>query len=56
MFKFKRLTTWKAPFLMNLDSYEWSPTMISFNSNPDDTAKSTSWHVYNVSIFNHLNI
>jgi alpha-N-arabinofuranosidase len=40
---------------MNLDSYEWSPTMISFNSNPDDTAKSTSWHVYNVSHSQHLN-
>lgn len=37
---------------MNLDSYEWSPTMISFNSNPDKTAKSTSWHVYNVSLSN----
>lgn len=53
MSKLKTLTTWQAPFLMNLDSYEWSPTMISFNSNPDDTAKSTSWHVYNVSLSNH---
>ena len=35
---------------MNLDQYEWSPTMIAFDSNPDNTAKSTSWHVYNVSI------
>ncbi len=34
---------------MNLDQYEWSPTMIAFDSNPDNTAKSTSWHVYNVS-------
>jgi alpha-N-arabinofuranosidase len=54
LFKFSKLTTWQAPFLMNLDSYEWSPTMISFNSNPDDTAKSTSWHVYNVSHSQHL--
>ena len=34
---------------MNLDSYEWSPTMLSFNADPDNTARSTSWHVYNVS-------
>ena len=34
---------------MNLDKYQWSPTMIAFNANPDDTALSTSWHVYSVS-------
>lgn len=40
-----------APFLMNLDSYQWSPTILSFNSDPDQTARSTSWHVW--SLFNH---
>ena len=43
------INKFQAPFLMNLDSYQWSPTMISFDSNPDNTAKSTSWHVYDVS-------
>lgn len=38
----------EAPFLMNLDSYQWSPTILSFNSNPDETARSTSYHVYSV--------
>ena len=33
---------------MNLDSYQWSPTILSFNSNPDETARSTSYHVYSV--------
>ncbi|KAI3227244.1 hypothetical protein DTO012A7_6910 [Penicillium roqueforti] len=40
-----------APFLMNLDSYQWSPTILSFNSDPDQTARSTSWHLY--TLFNH---
>ncbi|CEJ57847.1 Putative Alpha-L-arabinofuranosidase A [Penicillium brasilianum] len=50
----KIIGTTYAPFLMNLDSYEWSPTMISFNSDPDQTAKSTSWHVYNLFNKNHM--
>lgn len=36
--------------MMNLDNYEWSPTMLAFNADPDQTARSTSWHVYSVSI------
>ncbi|KAJ5131575.1 Glycoside hydrolase superfamily [Penicillium bovifimosum] len=47
----KIIGTTYAPFLMNLDSYQWSPTLLSFNSNPDQTARSTSWHLY--SLFNH---
>jgi hypothetical protein len=38
---------------MNLDAYQWSPTMLSFNANPDDTAKSTSFHVYDASQTKH---
>ncbi|KAJ5125069.1 uncharacterized protein N7515_008894 [Penicillium bovifimosum] len=47
----KIIGTTYAPFLMNLDSYQWSPTLLSFNSNPEETARSTSWHLY--SLFNH---
>ncbi|KAJ5781338.1 hypothetical protein N7457_006498 [Penicillium paradoxum] len=47
----KIIGTTYAPFLMNLDSYQWCPTILSFNSDPDQTARSTSWHVY--SLFNH---
>ncbi|CAG7927753.1 unnamed protein product [Penicillium olsonii] len=47
----KIIGTTYAPFLMNLDSYQWSPTILSFNSNPDETARSTSYHLY--SLFNH---
>nr|AGW24288.1 arabinofuranosidase [Penicillium oxalicum] len=43
-----------APFLMNLDSYEWSSTMIGFNSDPDKTSKSTSWHVYKLFNDHHM--
>ncbi|KAF7716533.1 Non-reducing end alpha-L-arabinofuranosidase [Penicillium ucsense] len=43
-----------APFFENLDSYEWSPTMISFNSNPDQTSKSTSWHLYKLFNDHHM--
>ncbi|KAJ5085108.1 hypothetical protein N7532_009879 [Penicillium argentinense] len=50
----KIIGTTYAPFLMNLDSYQWSPTMISFNANPDDTAKSTSFHVYSLFNENHM--
>ena len=45
------LTDYQAPYFMNLESYEWSPTMISFNANADDTTRSTSWHVYDVRYF-----
>jgi alpha-N-arabinofuranosidase len=34
--------------LVNLDNYQWSPTFLGFNSDPDQTARSTSWHVYDV--------
>ncbi|KAJ5307027.1 hypothetical protein N7508_006042 [Penicillium antarcticum] len=47
----KIIGTTYAPFLMNLDAYQWSPTILSFNANPDETARSTSYHVY--SLFNH---
>ncbi|CAL5867144.1 uncharacterized protein PFLUO_LOCUS1356 [Penicillium psychrofluorescens] len=47
----KIIGTTYAPWMMNLDNYEWSPTMLAFNANPDQTARSTSWHVY--SLFNH---
>ncbi|KAJ6186738.1 hypothetical protein N7519_008039 [Penicillium mononematosum] len=40
-----------APFMMNLDAYQWSPTMLSFNADPDQTARSTSWHAW--TLFNH---
>jgi alpha-N-arabinofuranosidase len=35
---------------MNLANYQWSPTFIGFNANPDETALSTSWHLYEVHI------
>ncbi|KAJ5999699.1 hypothetical protein N7481_000108 [Penicillium waksmanii] len=50
----KIIGTTYAPFLMNLDAYQWSPTMISFNANPDDTARSTSFHVYDLFNKNHM--
>lgn len=34
--------------MMNLDSYQWSPTFLAFNADPSQTARSTSWHLYNV--------
>lgn len=37
-----------APFMMNIDNYEWSPTNLAFNADPTKTARSTSWHVYQV--------
>ena len=33
---------------MNLNNWEWSPTLISFNADSSQTALSTSWHLYNV--------
>jgi alpha-N-arabinofuranosidase len=42
------LTMEQAPFMMNLDNYQWSPTMLSFNADPDQTARSTSWHAWSV--------
>ncbi|KAJ5547358.1 hypothetical protein N7494_004943 [Penicillium frequentans] len=50
----KIIGTTYAPYFMNINSYEWSPTMYSFDADPDDTARSTSWHVY--SLFNHNHI
>ncbi|KAJ5953066.1 Glycoside hydrolase superfamily [Penicillium vulpinum] len=40
-----------APFMMNLDKYQWSPTMLAFNADPDQTARSTSWHAW--TLYNH---
>jgi alpha-N-arabinofuranosidase len=37
-----------APFMMNMDGYQWSPTNLAFNADPSDTTRSTSWHVYEV--------
>lgn len=34
--------------MMNMNSYEWSPTFLAFNADPTETARSTSWHVYDV--------
>ncbi|KAJ5555861.1 Glycoside hydrolase superfamily [Penicillium sp. DV-2018c] len=50
----KIIGTTYAPFMMNVDSYQWSPTMLSFNSNPDDTARSTTWHLYRLFSHNHM--
>ncbi|EAW14375.1 alpha-L-arabinofuranosidase A [Aspergillus clavatus NRRL 1] len=50
----KIIGTTYAPLLMNLDNYHWSPTLIAFNSNPDQTARSTSWHLYDVFSHNHI--
>ncbi|KAJ5937569.1 hypothetical protein N7454_003911 [Penicillium verhagenii] len=50
----KIIGTTYAPYFMNINSYEWSPTMYAFNADPDDTARSTSWHVYN--LFSHSHI
>ncbi|KAF7625141.1 putative vacuolar segregation protein [Aspergillus flavus] len=47
----KVLGTTYAPFMMNLDNYQWSPTFLAFNSNPDETARSTSWYLYD--LFSH---
>ncbi|KAJ5706720.1 hypothetical protein N7488_006521 [Penicillium malachiteum] len=40
-----------APFFMNLDSYEWSPTFLAFDSKTGSVTKSTSYYVW--SLFNH---
>ncbi|KAJ5091085.1 hypothetical protein NUU61_005955 [Penicillium alfredii] len=32
----------------------YSPTMLSFNADPDQTVRSTSWHVYSLFNHNHL--
>ncbi|KAH2328708.1 hypothetical protein KXW30_005350 [Aspergillus fumigatus] len=50
----KILGTTYAPMLMNLDNYEWSPTFLVFNSDPDQTARSTSWHVYDLFSHTHM--
>lgn len=42
------LTKTQAPFFMNVDEYQWSPTFLAFNADPSQTARSTSWHLYNV--------
>lgn len=34
-----------APVLQNLNSYEWSPDLISFTADPRDTVRSTSWQM-----------
>lgn len=34
-----------APLLQNLNSYEWSPDLISFTADPSQTFGSTSYHV-----------
>ncbi|KAE8354190.1 hypothetical protein BDV28DRAFT_147356 [Aspergillus coremiiformis] len=38
----------QAPFFMNLANCQSSPTVLVFNANPDETARSTSWHRYEV--------
>ncbi|KAI9935036.1 hypothetical protein ASPWEDRAFT_44615 [Aspergillus wentii DTO 134E9] len=50
----KILGTTYAPFLMNLDSYQWSPTLIAFNADPSQTAKSTSWYLYELLATSHI--
>ncbi|KAI9037472.1 alpha-L-arabinofuranosidase A [Aspergillus affinis] len=50
----KIIGTTYAPFLMNLDNYQWSPTFIAFNADPAQTARSASWHLYN--LFSHTHI
>ncbi|GIJ98194.1 hypothetical protein Aspvir_000309 [Aspergillus viridinutans] len=50
----KIIGTTYAPMLMNLDNYEWSPTFLAFNSDPDQTARSTSWHVYDLFSHTHM--
>lgn len=39
---------------MNVDNYQWSPTFLAFNADPAQTARSTSWHLYN--LFSHTHI
>lgn len=46
----KILGTTYAPFMMNVDGYQWSPTNLAFDAKPEDTARSTSWFVYEVCI------
>ncbi|KKY23468.1 putative alpha-l-arabinofuranosidase a [Phaeomoniella chlamydospora] len=43
-----------APTLQNLDSYEWTPDLISFDADTDDTTLSTSWHM--ISLFSNTRI
>ncbi|KAB8070547.1 glycoside hydrolase superfamily [Aspergillus leporis] len=50
----KVLGTTYAPFFMNLANYQWSPTFIGFNANPDETALSTSWHLYELFAHNTI--
>ncbi|RJE25215.1 alpha-N-arabinofuranosidase A [Aspergillus sclerotialis] len=48
------LGTTYAPFMMNLDNYQWSPTNLAFNADPSKTARSTSWHIYELFSHNHI--
>jgi alpha-N-arabinofuranosidase len=50
----KIIGTTYAPMLVNLDNYQWSPTFLGFNSDPDQTARSTSWHVYDLFSHTHM--
>ena len=34
-----------APTLQNMNDWQWSPNMITFNADPAQTTLSTSWHV-----------
>ncbi|PKY07122.1 glycoside hydrolase [Aspergillus campestris IBT 28561] len=50
----KIIGTTYAPFFMNLNDWEWSPTFISFNADSAQTALSTSWHLYKLFSESHI--
>ncbi|RHZ73114.1 hypothetical protein CDV55_108270 [Aspergillus turcosus] len=50
----KIIGTTYAPGMINMDNFEWSPTFMAFNSDPDQTTRSTSWHVYDLFSHSHM--
>ncbi|KAJ5183920.1 hypothetical protein N7492_001536 [Penicillium capsulatum] len=43
-----------VPFLMNVNKYQWSPRMIAFNSNPDETASYLGARLFNHNLMTHM--
>lgn len=44
----------QAPTLQNMNDWQWSPTLISFDADPAHTTRSTSHHIIKVLILNRL--
>ncbi|THC94799.1 hypothetical protein EYZ11_005745 [Aspergillus tanneri] len=50
----KIIGTTYAPFFMNLNNHQWSPTFLAFNADTAQTARSTSWYLYELFSHNHI--